>query len=218
MSPNQLNVYMIYPKQQTKTAKKFKVNTDFYMQKFIKYPHTAVFHCYPELLHAALLESDKDVKAFTPQPFNIKVKSGKYVPDVHYIKNNESIVAELKPNGKFDLEKKEFCEAYFKNQNMEFIVVSNESVYEQQVKALNWLQVIRVILTSTYENTLNQELEIMSDIATGKVEVFSDVIDSGDRFRTMLEEIALYKLIYDHKVVASLDEKIINYNTRVKLC
>ena len=209
---------MIYPEQQTKIAKKFKVNTDFYMQKFIKYPHTAVFHSYPELLHAALLESDKDVKAFTPQPYNIKVKSGNYVPDVHYIKNNESIVAELKPKGKFDLEKKEFCEAYFKNQNMKFIVVSNESVYEQQVKALNWLQVIRVILTSTYENTLNQELEILSNIATGKVEVFSDVIDSGDRFGTMLEEIALYKLIYDHKVVASLDEVIINYSTKVKLC
>jgi hypothetical protein len=207
-----------YPEQQNKTSMKLKVAADVYLQMFIKFNSIAIFHSYFELLYAALLESDPEVECFTPQPMKIMVKGKRYIPDFHYIKNNQSLIVELKPRGEFDDEKKSICEEIFASKDMQFIVVNNDYVKSEQIKAINWLQILKVNLSSTIENTKNQELKLMSDVACGKITCFGDVIDIGDRFSTKLEEISLYRLLYKHQLTANLDKELISYETGVSLC
>lgn len=206
------------PAQQTKAAMKLKVASDFYLQKFIKFTSVGIFHNYFELLYAALLESDPDIECFTPQPLKIMVKGKRYIPDFHYIKNDKSFIAELKPRGEFDDEKKSICEDIFASMDMTFEVVNNDDVIKEKIKAINWLQIVKVNLTSTIEDTNYQELKLLSDVACGKVSCFDDVIDVGNRFSTKLEEIALYRLIYKHELSACLEKELIGLNTGVSLC
>ena len=130
------------PKQQFKTAMKLKVAADVYFQKFKKFPRVGIFHSYAELLFAALLEADPEVSDFTPQPMQVRVKGKRYIPDFHYIKNNKSFIAELKPRGEFNEEKKLICEEIFSLQDMQFEVIPNEYALKHEIKAINWLQVI----------------------------------------------------------------------------
>ncbi len=206
------------PIQQTKTAMKLKVAADVYLQMFMKFKAVGIFHSYFELLYAALLESDPEIECFTPQPIQIKIKGKRYIPDFHFIKNNVSFIAELKPNGEFDNEKQSICEEVFSSMEMQFFVVNNDDVLREQIKAINWLQIVKVNLSSTIENTKNQELKLMSDIACGKVSSFGDVIDVGNRLDTKLEEIALYRLIYKNQLSADLEKDLINLETGVSIC
>lgn len=204
--------------QQFKTAMKLKVAADIYFQKFKKFPKVGIFHSYAELLFAALLEADPEVSDFTPQPMQVRVKSKRYIPDFHYIKNNKSYIAELKPRGEFNEEKKLICEEIFSLQDMQFEVISNEYALKQEIKAVNWLQVLRVILSSNLDTTSNQELKLMADVINGSVNKFGDVVDVGNRFGTKLEELALYRLIYEGKLKADLDKQLIHIDTRIETC
>lgn len=206
------------PVQQIRTAMKLKVATDAYFQMFEKYNQVGIFHSYSELLFAALLESDQKVSDFTPQPMQVRIKGKRYIPDFHYIKNDKSFIAELKPRGVFNEEKKAICEEVFELQDMKFEVINNDDVLKQEVKALNWLQIVRVILTSKIEDTVNQEHKLMSDVVCGSVSKFGDVIDTGNRMATKLEEIALYRLIYTNRLHAEIDKHLINLDTEIMIC
>jgi hypothetical protein len=204
--------------QQNKSAMTLKVAADIYFQMFKKFNQVGIFHSYSEILFAALLEADHEVSCFTPQPMQVSIKGKRYIPDFHYIKNNQSFIVELKPRGEFNEEKRKTCEEVFFNKGMKFKVIKNEDVLNQEIKALNWLQIIRVILTSTLNETRNQELKILAEVVNGSTSTFGDVIDTGNRMGTMLEEIALYRLIYKGRLKAELSKNLISLNTEIKTC
>jgi hypothetical protein len=124
--------HKLIPIQQTKIANRLKVGSNFYLQKFIKFPAVGIFHSQSELLFAALLEGNPSVDSFTPQPFLVWVKGKRYIPDFYYVKDNQSFVIELKPKGKFDEEKRKLCEELFLQHDMNFKVIANEEAFKKK--------------------------------------------------------------------------------------
>jgi hypothetical protein len=122
-----------------KTRLRFKIATDCYLQKFIKYPLVAECHSLEELLYMALLEFDPSVTSFTPQPIRLKINGRRYVPDCFFVREGEKYYVELKPRGEFNDSLKLPLEDYARRKNCKFDVVANETVFEQRVKALNAL-------------------------------------------------------------------------------
>jgi hypothetical protein len=77
---------------------------------------------------------------------------------------------------------------------------------------------VRTLLSSSFDETENQELKILSDIAKGSIETVGDIIDLGDRFETRESEIALFNLIHKGRILIDLSKEIINSDMEVKIC
>lgn len=207
------------PIQQTRIAKKILRSADTYQQSFIKFTkEIGIFHCYQELLHAALLESDPEVTSFTPQPYSLYVGQRRYIPDCFYVKSGKKYVVEIKPRGEFKDELKIPLEEYFSFHNISFKVISNEDILKQENKALNWLQIIRTLKSSELEDTVKAEYKIYDDVITYDEQTLGDILITGDRINYREREIALFRLLHRGMLKIDYKNKDINYETKVKLC
>jgi len=197
------------------TPRKFRIATDCYIRRFIKYPRVAICHSYSELLYLALLEGDPRVSSFTPQPQLLKINGRRYTPDSFYVKDGERTYVELKPRGEFRDELKRPMEAYAKRNNCKFKVVANEEVLEQITKAKNWLHIIGVLLSSTSEDTSGAEQDMLERLHYEQSTTIRDVMDQYDRIGNRLNEIALFRLAHQGLASLDLDNSPLSYDTRV---
>ncbi|MBT8141798.1 MAG: hypothetical protein KJO88_05495 [Gammaproteobacteria bacterium] len=208
----------LIPKQQTSVAKKILRSADCYQQKFIKYPRIGIFHSYAELLHSALLEGNPRVSTLVPQPFKLRHERRVYIPDCFYIEGEQRYVIELKPQGKFKKELRIALEEYFKVEGMEFKVIANEAIMEQEILALNWLHIIRTLLGAAQDECKTEELKLLDRLsAQGEMEI-GDVIYMGDRIGQRKSEIAMYRLAHRGKIVLGLSDNMISSKSSIKLC
>lgn len=213
-----LEVNMILPKQQVNSASKILVGALCFLQRFLKFPDVGVFHSYPELLHAALLESDPDVISFVPQPYKIMVNGRRYIPDCYVAYKDRHEVIELKPRGEFEDAKRIPITEYFKEKaGAEFKVISNESVMEQEIKAKNWLFIIQTLCNVNGLPTSNQEDEILEKFDDKPKQVIGDIVQLGNRINHGFHELALYRLIQQGKLDIS-HNKLIDIDTEVFSC
>ncbi len=207
-----------FAKQQIKTASNLLRSADCYLQTFIKFPEVGIFHSRAELLHAALLEADPEVISFVPQPFKLMVNGSRYIPDCYVAYKNKREVIELKPRGEFDEAKLIPLVEHFKQKHgADFKVVSNESVFEQELKAQNWLFIIRTLANMGDVSTNNQEQELLERFFFKPKQRIGDVVQINNRMNAYLDEIALYRLIHQGKLSISHD-KPIDTDTEVTLC
>lgn len=203
---------------QQRSARKLLRSADCYQQKFIKFPQVGIFHSYAELLHAALLEADKEVESFVPQPFLFRIGKKRYPPDCYFIKNGKRFIAELKPLGKLSDETKIPMEEFCRRENMTFLVLSNESVMEQEQLALNWLKIIRTLNSALDIPTFDQEQLLMDRLFhEGECEL-GDIVFKGDRLDQKQYEIALFRLAHKGCLTLDLEQKYLSYSTKVSLC
>lgn len=206
------------PTQQIKSASKILRSADCYQQRFIKFPDVGIFHSYAELLHAALLEADPEVSTFIPQPLSLSIGRRKYVPDCYYVKSGRRYVVELKPSGEFDDNLRIPLESFFDYQDIKFEVISNESVLEDEHRALNWLRIIRILISAQLEDTQTEEIKLWESFLTTPKQYLDDVISVGNRFGGRAKEIALLRLIHQGKLTINFNGKDMGLDTEVSSC
>lgn len=204
------------PRIAVPTSRGFRVSTDLYLQRFIKYPRIAECHSYSELLYLALLEFDPSVSSFTPQPKQLKIGGRRYVPDCFFVRGGERFYVELKPRGEFKESLHKPLIEYARRQNSKFEVISNESVLEHEQAAKNSLLILRVLLSSVDEDTDAAEEELLSLLLSNISLRVAEIIDHDDRIGNRHKEIALYRLVHKGLISIEIDQEPIGYQTVVR--
>lgn len=205
------------PTQQTKSALKILRSADCYQQKFLKFPYVAIAHSYAELLQLGLLEADKKVSSFVPQPFQLRVGKRRYIPDCFFERKGKKYVIELKPEGTDFDHIAEPVKKFLKNKNITYSIVTNESVYEQSVLAENWLYIVRTLNTSETVETDIAENELRDELCDGPLSI-EQILSLGDRLDSITREVAMYKMAWRGQIEMDLSQAPISADTEVKLC
>ena len=206
------------PHQQP-TEKKFKTSTDFYQQYMIKHPFLSEFHSYFELLHAGLLEGDPTIISYVPQPYMLRVYKRRYKPDCYVLSDGEQRrVVELRPEGKKKAENEQLAlVAFFAQYRMVFEIISNESIFERETEALNWLEIVRILHQARTFITTDAEHRVVEKLRVNGPCTLGDLIDAGDRERTYLLEIALFRLLHRGLIQADLSATALDYDLGLEL-
>ena len=204
---------------QQQTSKSLKTACDFHQMIMIKHPHRSDFHSFAELLHAALLEGTPSVRSFTPQPFMLRINGKCYTPDA-YISHHDGRreVVELKPHGEMDEALRIPLTHYFALHDMTFEVINNESVFDRQIEAENWLEIVRNLYLARDVDTQSEEIALLEHLTLYENCALGDLIDSGDRERTYPIEIACLRLLHRGRLTADLAPHMLDYDTRIRQC
>ncbi|MFQ3324835.1 MAG: hypothetical protein ACI90U_002666 [Pseudomonadales bacterium] len=204
---------------QQPTRPNFKKSTNFFQCCLLKHPGISEFHSLAELLHVALLEGDPTVRRYVPQPYRLKVFGGFYTPDIYVEANGDQQVLELKPEGKFDENQVEALKQFFALRQMSFGTLANETVFEQQLAAENWLMIVHTLHQAVDIDTHQAEIDLLGEFGT-VTDCFylGDIVDRGDRERTYQREIGLFRLLYHGQFRANLNEAPLDFPTRFQSC
>lgn len=201
-----------------KTRLGLKRSIDFYQQRMLKCPQVCEFHSLAELYHAALLEGDTGVEYYVPQPFHLLIQGKAYIPDIYVVRNSKRIVAELKPRAEFSEKLHRPLCTFFSHHHMTFTVISNESVFDREVAAQNWIILIQNILTCSSIDTRDTEWEIIEALQINNTLPFGKLIDPCHRSATEQKEAAVYRLLHRGTISADLDSEFWSSDTEVRLC
>ncbi|MCG7875167.1 MAG: hypothetical protein N0C90_02410 [Candidatus Thiodiazotropha endolucinida] len=211
----QVKAQSLEPHQRT-TSPALMTACDFYRQNMIKHPFASDFHSYSELLHACLLEGDPTVISYVPQPYLLRVQKKRYTPDCHIVSEGQPRrVVELRPNGEMAEHEKLALIAFFQQFRTKFEVISNESVLEREMEALNWLEIVEILHQARQFTTTDAEQQVLEKLTQKGPCTLGDIIDDGDRERTYLLEIALFRLLHRGYLHAELRETPLDYDTEV---
>lgn len=205
------------PRQQHTTVG-FKRSTDCYQRYMCKFTPLAVFHSRAELYHAALLEADPSVSFYVPQPFQLTIGRKRYVPDCYVTRGGRRIVIELKPRGEFDDTKRRALSTFFQRYNMTFEVLANEQVLDRCIEAENWLTILSMLNSTREFTTDRQEVDLLNRLGIQGSLSLGDIIDPGNRIRSLVNETALFRLLHRGLLKAQLDDAPLDYDTRFESC
>lgn len=214
----QVKADSLEPRQQA-TARSFKIATDFRQQVMIKHPFLSDFHSRAEHLHAGLLEGDPAVTSYVPQPFRLQIRGRWYTPDCYVVSTGQPRrVVELRPHGEMPEEQQIPLTHFFAQYGMQFEVKSNESVFDREIEAENWLEIVRILHQARDYSTTEAEQVVLETLYQRGPCMLGDLIDPGDRERTYLQEIALFRLLHQGHVVGELATQPLDFNTGLSLC
>jgi len=179
------------------TGPRFKIAYDFRQQVMRKHPHLCEFHSRAEHLHAGLLEGDPHVTSYIPQLFQLRIGKRVYTPDCYVASDNAPHrVLELKPRAEMDEALQIPLTAFFAQHGMRFEVISNESVFEREIEAQNWLEIVRILYLAREFEDPQAESDVLAILHEKGPCTLGDIIDPGDRERTFFQEMALYRLLH----------------------
>lgn len=200
------------------TPLKLLRQADCYQQYGVKYPQRGTFHSYAELLHFALCEGDPAVASFTPQPFRVRLQGRPYVPDAHLVLHGERVVRELKPRGELDDKIRRPLEVFFRFHQMRYEVISNESILEREIEALNWLHVVRALCSATDVRTDAEERDLLGFFLTEEAGELGDLLDPSNRRANYTLEIAVYRLLHRGHLRARWQDARFGPRTVIERC
>lgn len=193
---------------------------DCYEFHCLKYPGVATFHSFAEFIHALLLEANSSVVSFVPQPFKLRLAGRIYIPDVFVFSQDGVQIHELTPRGEFDSTLTDALSQFFLQHNMEFKVISNESALDRESSALNWLPIVQVLVQAKRMGleTQKQEQQLIEYCFENDPVCVGDLLDPGQRESQWHIEVALYRLLHQHRLEAHLESKPIDYNSVLLPC
>lgn len=200
------------------TPRKLLRQADCYQQIGVKYPQRGTYHSYAEFLHFALCEGDADVTTFVPQPFRLRIGNRPYIPDAYLVRDGERIVVELKPRGEFDSAKHAALTAFFHHHRWQFSVISNESVLEREIEAMNWLHVVRTLCSASAMTSAAEERGLLQRFLTQDRWEFGALLDHDDRSRCFTQEVALYRLLHRGQLQAQWQHSRLGPETVLQQC
>lgn len=203
---------------QIPTSKNLTQSSNYFEQECLKFPGVGQFHTYVELLHAALLEARNTVIRYVPQPLRFRIGSKFYIPDVYVEMRTGVQVIELKPRGEFSEDHAQLLRDYCATRNVEFVVLANEWVYEQQLKAENWLTIIRTLVNGKEQDSESSEQHIIDFLAHHDSITLRHILDFGDRQGSICSDIALFRLLHQGRIRANLDLRQLDLETEFYLC
>lgn len=215
-----LNVKAEHPDllpEQQKQQYNFLRSSNAYVRRFIKHPKLSYFHSYPELLHAALLESDPQVVSFTPQPFRLRIGRKRYTPDCFVLRGNKKQVIELKPKGEMDFAVVRSLKDFFATRNMEFLVLANEELLSQQALAENWLVILQNLILHRDLDSEARETQILGAIGL-RAEVQLGELISTTRVGFNMGLLAIHRLLHRGILYADLADAPLHSETLVRAC
>jgi len=215
-SPRTVALAPLEPRQQP-TPRPLETAADFYQQHMLKHPYRSDFHAEAERLHAGLLEGDPAVSSYVPQPFRLRVGRRRYIPDCYVLRDGQRLVRELKPEGRLDAALRDPLTAFFSQQGMCFEVLANEALFERRTEAENWLDIVQTLYVGRDFDTAAAETDVLDTLAGGAA-ALGDLLDPGDRERTYLTELALFRLLHRGRVGAALADATLDYDTVFDLC
>lgn len=204
------------PRQQT-APRAIRTARDFRLQVMRKHPHLSEFHCRAEYLHAGLLEGDPAVISYVPHPFPLRLHGRPYTPDCYVLREGRRIV-ELAPEGTLPDEDRIPLQQFFAQHGMRFEVVSADAVFARAIEAENWLEIIRILHIGGELDTTDAEQTVLERLSVQGACPLGALIDLGDRARTYLQELALFRLLHQGHLVAALKERPLDIDTEVTLC
>lgn len=203
---------------QHRAQRNFRVHTDYYVQRLIKYDGVAEFHSYAEWLYAGLCEADPAVSTYIPQPFRVRYKAKRYVPDAYVVRDDQRFVVELKPRGEFDDAKRLALEQFFAHYDMKFVVLSNEAQLEQQQTALNWLNIVRTLIR--HESLVTDPIEraLLEAWPNDVPKQLSEFVDIDDHATNNLMEVAIFRLAHRGQLRIDCHDHPLDYRCRIVRC
>ena len=202
------------------TSPKLLVSADTYQQRLLKYPHRATFHSYAEFIHALLLEARADVRSFVPQPFVVWFRGRRYIPDCFVLEHTGAVVVELKAKGVMREPPPEVVQRFFDYEKMSFRILANEEILAREAEALHWLRLIQVLVVANQYgvDTRNEELELLQQCTCLQTPCVGDLISPRRHGQLSQLEIALYRLLHQHRLEADLATRALDYDSELRLC
>ncbi len=188
---------------------------DFYLQRFIKAPYVCEFHCYPELLHAALLESDSSISQFVPQPFKLRLNKRFYIPDSWYLEHGKPCVVEIKSDRGVEQFETMFWTEFFKSKGIHFKIIPNSTVLDKELKARNWLMLVKLLLEANDENVELEEYALLDLLTEQGTIALGHWIDPGARGHSRAKEIAMARLAHRGQIKINCDTELIHWETQL---
>lgn len=219
-SLGQVQADTLIPCQQS-TRRSLMVSSDCYQQRCLKCPEVCTFHSRAEYLYALLLEADPEVKAFTPQPFEITVNGLRYTPDFYVLRNGREYVLELKPRGEMDPALHKVADAFFSFHCMTFSVIDNAESLSREQEALRWLALIQVLAVADEQHLDTQGLEWrlwQRCLAYAEDPVLGDLLSPQYQTSVGHDLIALFRLIHRHRLQVDLSRSPLGYDTVLVRC
>jgi len=209
----------LVPSQQP-TRRGLLQQVDCYQQRFLKYPGIAVCHSYAEFIHLICLEMDSDVLSFVPQPFKLMINGRRYIPDCYVIRLGRPQVIELKAAGGLDDPWYSQVAAFLGWHDLPFSLISNELMLTFERQALNWLPIFQALVCADRQgiDTQSQELAIWSEVLHKETLQVRDILNPGLRTQQWQEEIALYRLIYKHRLKVDLQKNPLDWDSELLVC
>lgn len=107
---------------------------------------------------------------------------------------------------------------FFAQHGLRFEVVSSQTVFAREIEAENWLEIVRILYVARAVTTGSAEEEVLSTFHRKGPCTLGDLIDPGDRERTYLQEIALFRLLHQGHLRAELTEHPLDFDTGFSLC
>ena len=206
----------LVPSQQP-TPRGLMQQTDCYQQRFLKYPNIAICHSYAEFIYYLYLEMDPEVSSFVPQPFKLYIQGWRrpHIPDSYIVRKGQPQVVEIKAPGDMDAPWLNAVAAYLQWHDLPYSVMCNDVVLTHEQEALNWLPLIQVLAAAEQEGIETQtlEYELLDQIFTLDHPQVFDVLNPGLRLQQNVNEIALFRLIYHHKVKVDLKSAPFGWDT-----
>ncbi len=215
-APRVVALAPLEPRQQP-TRASLETSSNFHQQHMLKHPYRSDFHSEAERLHAGLLEGDPAVSSYVPQPFRLRIGRRRYIPDCYVLRDGQRLVQELKPEGRLDASLRAPLTTYFARQGMRFEVLANESMFERRTEAENWLDIVQTLYVGRDFDSSAAETTVLDTLAGGTA-ALGDLLDPGDRERTYLTELALFRLLHRGLVGAALADAHLDYDTVFELC
>ena len=204
--------------QQQPTCVGFRKKTDYYEQVCIKHPYNSSFHSRAELYHAMLLESDSSIDSYVPQPYKFRIGRRIYPPDCYLVEGHRRIIRELKPRGDFEPKWRKQFEDYLRLNRIEFEVVSNEMVLEQEILAENWLTIVRVLARGKYVDTERREKALIhEEMPVAGIE-FGYFITSHTPTEIEINELTIFRLLHRGLLKADLTHCPLSFDTWIEPC
>ena len=214
----QVKADLLEPFQQ-QTPPNVKISCDFYAQAMLKHPFLSEFQSLAEYLHAGLLEGDSTVTSYVPHPFRLRVRGRVYTPDFYVVSDGKPRrVLELRKGGQMPETLETPLRHFFAGHGMIFDVISTESVFEHEIKAKNWCEIVRILHLARDLSTADAEQTILETLYRKGPCSLGDLIDICDREKTYPLEIALFRLMHQGHVVAELAESALDFDTGVMIC
>jgi len=200
------------------TEKWLRTDADTYYQVCLKYPRLALFHSYPEFLHACLLEADPQVTCFIPQPYRLQVGKKTYYPDCYLVRGGERLVREIHNPATFPEAKLLAVSEFFRRQGITFELIDNATVLAEEIRARNWLDIIQWLCSATGWDTARVEEDLYDRITAEPGVILHDLVKEADPMRGHMLRTALYRLLHQGRVRAGLDHAPLDVDTAFLPC
>ncbi|AFQ42443.1 TnsA endonuclease N-terminal domain-containing protein [Desulfosporosinus meridiei] len=174
-----------------------------------------------------LLEFDRGVKSYTEQPLTLKTKLNgktyKYTPDVLVVRDNISMLIEVKPKNKLIKLKEDekfrakvtAANSYCKEQGYKFVIVTDEDIRTGELlnNVKRMFKFSRIVVPSADFLTIRNQLMTYGPM---HIKELSQKLYDNERQQKRIQAM-VFSLLYSQKLVCDLMKEKISLATYVEL-